>query len=606
MIRAGIFIGVDQTGGLQRLRDAAAGAQRMHTWAVQQGMEDGTHAKLITDAAGKVVPDQIFDAIDAVTKGAGVDQLILYFAGHGVNISRNEHWLLSDAPAKPSAAVDVTASVEFARFGEIQHVVIVSDACRVSPEGIAAQSVRGVSVFPNLEPVGAKSKPVDQFFACALGRTAAEVKDPAVAAGNFSALYTNVLLDALTGVRADVLEQGDDPADTFRYVRPDGLAGYLETELAQRIKALGLLGTVNQEPDAIVVSRKSWLARVKPRVSRGLGRGTAALPVDVGGSGRRRPGLTEQPSNLGRLSGDLVRRAVTADMGPLTAQLDWARTVTVPGATDLVDTAERIAAPFGPKHFETECGIKVRGARMVDAFATRADLDQISADGEALRVLRLENPAASVVVTFEGSSGPNRPYGTVVACIPGFIAGLTFEDDELIDVAYEPSANNWRWQMYADSATEIRALRGVAASAAQHGRFRIDAEDAGAITQKMQYAKGIDPTMAVYAAYAYHDLQTVGRIEEMSGYLRGDLGLSLFDVELLALKLAGTQPAARDLVVPFVPVLSQGWPLLSAHRIALHPALDGIERTMRDSLWSLFDENGVEKLRNALRTKEVR
>src|ERR1700704_4919926 len=174
MIRAGVFIGVDQAGGLQRLNDAAAGAQRMHAWAVEQGMKDGTQAKLITDAAGKVTPDQIFDAIDAITKGAGVDQLILYFAGHGVNISRNEHWLLSDAPGNPGAAVDVTESVEFARFGEIQHVVVVSDACRVAPEGIQAQSVRGASVFANLEPAGAKSKPVDQFFACALGRTAAE------------------------------------------------------------------------------------------------------------------------------------------------------------------------------------------------------------------------------------------------------------------------------------------------------------------------------------------------------------------------------------------------------------------------------------------------
>ena len=60
MIRAGVFIGVDKTGGLQRLNDAASGAQRMHAWAVQQGMPDGTHAKLITDAAGKVTPDQIF------------------------------------------------------------------------------------------------------------------------------------------------------------------------------------------------------------------------------------------------------------------------------------------------------------------------------------------------------------------------------------------------------------------------------------------------------------------------------------------------------------------------------------------------------------------
>ena len=597
MIRAGVFIGVDKTGGLQRLNDAASGAQRMHAWAVQQGMPDGTHAKLITDAAGKVTPDQIFGAIDAITKGAGVDQLILYFAGHGVNISRNEHWLLSDAPGNPSAAVDVTESVEFARFGDIQHVVIISDACRVAPEGIQAQSVRGVSVFPNLDPVVARSKPVDQFFACALGRTAAEVKDPAIAAGNFSALYTNAMLDALTGARSDLLEPGDDPADVFRYVRPDNLAGYLEKELAQRIRALRLLATVNQEPDAIIVSRKSWLARLSAVAGGGGEAGVLGLEAHVA---TPPAGPAQLSSNLGRLSGDLVRSVVEADAAVLPAQLDRARTAPAPGAADLVDTAKRIAVPFGPKHFETECGIKVRGARMVDAFATRADLDAIVSDGRVLRANTVDGPAASVVVTFE------KGYGTVVPCIPGFITGLTFDDDELVDVACEPSDNTWRWQMYQNSASEIRTLRGIAASSAQHGRFRLDAEDAGALAQKMQYAKGIDPTMALYAAYAYYDLQTVERIEQMSRNLSDDLGVSLFDVELLARKLVGKRLSAADRVVPFVPLLSQGWHLLNAHRIALHPALNGIQDTMRDSLWSLYDKDGVEKLQRALQTKEVR
>ena len=98
------------------------------------------------------------------------------------------------------------------------------------------------------------------------------------------------------------------------------------------------------------------------------------------------------------------------------------------------------------------------------------------------------------------------------------------EDDELVDVACEPSANTLRWQEYQNSASEIRTLRGVAASSAQHGRFRLVAEDAGALARKMQYAKGIDPTMAVYAAYAYYDLQTVEWIDQMSRYLRVDLG----------------------------------------------------------------------------------
>jgi hypothetical protein len=262
MARAGVFIGVDRTGNLQELRDAAAGARRMYDWAIAQGMADQTHAKLITDAGGaKVTPDMIYDAIKAIIDGPGVDQLIVYFAGHGVNINRSEHWLLSDAPVRTGAAVNVRGSVDLATYCGISHIVLISDACRVAPDGIQAQNVRGQDIFPN-DAASDRTRPVDQFFACALGKTAAELKDPGVAAGNFSALYTNVLLDALKGSRADVLEPIDAAAANVFCVRPRKLASYLELEVPRRVKALNLEKKVNQNPDAIITSDGGWVARI--------------------------------------------------------------------------------------------------------------------------------------------------------------------------------------------------------------------------------------------------------------------------------------------------------------------------------------------------------
>ena len=200
MRRAGVFVGVDRTGQLQTLNDAAAGAERMHQWALGQGMSDGSQAILLTDRGGKkVTPDMIFDAIKSVIDGPGVDHLLVYFAGHGVNINRSEHWLLSDAPVRTSAAVNVAGSVDLARYCGIPYVVFVSDACRSAPEGIQAQNVRGVDVFPN-DGASDRAQPVDQFFACRLGKTAAEIRDPAEAANGFSALYTGAFLDAVSGL----------------------------------------------------------------------------------------------------------------------------------------------------------------------------------------------------------------------------------------------------------------------------------------------------------------------------------------------------------------------------------------------------------------------
>ncbi len=616
MIRAGVFIGVDKTGGLQKLNDAAAGARRMYEWALAQGMADKSHAKPITDAGGvKVNPDLIYDAIKAVIDGPGVDQLIVYYAGHGVNINRSEQWLLTDAPVKTSAAVNVSGSVELARYCGIQHVVIISDACRVAPEGIQAQNVRGVDIFPN-ETASDKSKPVDQFYACVLGRTAAEIRDGAVAAGNYSALYTSVLLDALSGSRPDVLELAAEDGGRTRYVRTRRLERYLESEVPQRIKALNLQQKVNQNPDAIITSDQSWVSRISTPAEASVEppRPSEAPPDSFEGS----PGSFEEPSdssltftlpvpvktptvnNLRTVSQNLMRFAAQGEQYLLQQQIEEARNADVAGVDQLVKTAERIERPFGPDHFETQCGFKVRGARIVEFFAPRAEGELLGEEGDILRINHLEEPAASVLLRFQGN------IGTVVPAIPGFVAALTFDERELVDVAYEPSANTARGADYQYDMQEVRTLRAIAAAASQHGRFSLEQEDAFNLARRMQYAKSIDPTLSVYAAYAYHDLQEIELISGMSYYQRDDLGFIFFDLALLSRKLIERRISSNTGVFPFFPLLSQGWALLRANRVRLHPALDGIERNVRESLWSLFDDDGLEKLRDAMHTREVR
>ncbi len=133
-----------------------------------------------------------------------MDQLILYFAGHGVNINRSEHWLLRRIAVDPNAAINVSGSVELARYCGIGHVVVISDACRVAQKVFRLKPC-AEWMCSNVSVVD-KAKPVDQFFACVLGRTAAEIRDPAVAAAAYCALYTGVLLKALDGTMQTYLK----------------------------------------------------------------------------------------------------------------------------------------------------------------------------------------------------------------------------------------------------------------------------------------------------------------------------------------------------------------------------------------------------------------
>lgn len=599
MVRAGVFIGVDRTGGLTPLKDAASGAERMYRWAIGQGMTDGSHAVLITDAKrAKVRGDLICDAIEKVLGGAGVDQLIVYFAGHGVIANRSEQWLLSDAPTRTSAAVDLVGSVELARrcIGA-QHVIFISDACRVAAEGIQGQRVRGIDIFPNLDVQG-PAHPVDQFFACAMGTTASETRDPANAAKAYSALYTSAFLDGLQGAFPPVLSPGTAAGDDHQYVMPYELGEYLIDEIPRRIESLQLEHEVNQIPEALVLSRNVWISRLKraglphpdPPSPRLLHWGAGKPQSPVPGPGRV----------LRTTAQTMLHSAIAGDQPSLNLTLQQAH-AGAPIVSALARSTEQLSQPFGPMHFETECGIKVRGARIAGFDAPNVKAELLGHDGQLLRVTHIDSPS-SVLLQFD------HGCATLIPVIPEFMAALTFDDDgrRLVDVAYEPSDNTWRWNRFRARAEEVRALRAVAASSTRLGRFRLDQANGIAVAQRMQYAKGIDPTLAIYAGYAYHDLQELERIRDMSGFLQNDIGVTLFDLALLGRTLVGKSVQPPDRIVPFTPLLSQGWSLLRANRVRMHPALEGLEYDVLDSLWSLYDESGWRKLLRALKTGEVR
>ena len=82
---------------------------------------------------------------------------------------------------------------------------------------------------------------------------------------------------------------------------------------------------------------------------------------------------------------------------------------------------------------------------------------------------------------------------------------------------------------------------------------------------------------------------------------------TFFDIDLLARKLVdrGSVPrrsraAVRATAVPGLGTYS------APTGIRKHPLLEGIENSIRDSVWSLFDAPGVNKVRQAMQTREVR
>jgi hypothetical protein len=618
MERAVVAIGVKRTGGLPELQAALESARSFAAWARDVQGIPADRVTLITDDSEKVTRDRIFEAIEGITGLGFVEQLLVYFSGHGINANRGEKWLLSRAPEDPQAAVNVVGSEMLARSAGIRHVVLISDACRTAADSIQAQAVTGGEIFPNLPPSGPEN-PVDQFFATLVGHPAYEVKDVQTSAQRYRAAYTSVMLSALGGGEPSIVESDAEG----RLIRPRPLKKHLRTAVPLYLRSLNVSLDVNQEPDARIESDDdAWIARLGPA---GAVPGGPPPPVAAPGAtptpagetraarGPRRPaaapspratrGAHKTPAVSAAQAHDEVSVALGATRpAPTRASRGPGGRGAAPAPSALETAIGEKAATFGPDHFETKCGIKVRGIRISDAYARYAAVE-VGSGGDVIKVsLPGDRRAANILVTLADGTA------VVVPALADFLAGLTFDaQGELDDVSYEPSANSGRWNEYQALRGEMRRLRSVIATASALGVFRLE-EDAHAreLLHRMRVSKGFDPSLAVYAAYAFHDRRMRGQIRDMEPYLRGDLGVRLFDVAMLALDLGGKDlwRGNRELF-PFVPLLAQGWALLEPLGVRLPGGIVALGQHLRPSLWTHFGPGGIGALRATLSSGEV-
>ena len=590
MKRSAVFVGVDATGDLPKLKDAASGARKMESWAQGQGID---HIEVLTDEGDETVTaSDIWAAVDKAAQQEP-DQLLLYFAGHGVMIGRNEYWLLSGAPGNPNEAINVRGSRALAEYCGTPHVIFISDACRTAASGIAAGSVTGSTVFRN-DNFGGQSGEIDLFYGCKLGLPAAEIPDPNDASESYFALYTTLLLEALMGEHPTVVDWEGHGAGTA-FVRSKPLKAFLHKALTQRILDLDLVHRINQEPDALVMSGDDWwLSSLDPTTITGL-EGTQRSAQ--GGS---LESLSPDQSSS-EMSSMLVGAALGRSAGTLDDAISVARSSRIPGISGIADLVSRIAQPFGPGHHESMCGFKVRGARIVAAHAANAGTTLFQSPGDVLRVDGMARPGSSILLELEQGTGVLLP------ALPGYLGALTFEGGEFVDLAYEPSENSDRWPEYQNRAGELRELRAVVAASVSRGVFRLERENALETSIAMQYAKGVDPSLAIYAAYAYADLNRHDLIQDMHRHLEDDLSGVLFDVAMLSRELVNVSITPNLRIFSPFPLLTQGWALLSAHRIQLPPSLAELQSTLAiDSVWTMFDRRGIDLVRQAFQHGEIR
>jgi hypothetical protein len=594
-----LAVGVDVTGVLVDLSGAASGARAVAGWLKKQArLGVAIRSKVLVDKPGKAVTArEVQRAAQRFVDERACDLLILYFAGHGiVKSGGDEQVLLSNIARFNDEAIDIAATASNARFSGIDHVVIISDACR-SPTTYGGQfdQVSGKPAIKRGNLEGKKTQ-VDTFYATEPSKSAKEYKGVG--------FFTEMLLTALETCPPEIRSNDVQYAAGRAVVPAFMLANYLEdivpVEASQRIPPF------EQTPDIIVASHVPRFVAFAPDLTQ-RGAATHVTPMTERAlTTRELPALvrTDALRDLGgvRLLGDQA--------GGLEQRLAQAGIVNTYRETD-IDANRR-------RSFETRTGYIFVGAKVMDVLVHGRKPDRIpTPEGTDIRLFpelrtgSLGNKGSAIVLLEGGTV-------CVLPVMPGYVGTIGVEKGRVRSLAFQLSENERRLQGISEaSMQELQLRRTTIASLAATGRlWRLARKDAIELADFIRQGKRMDPTLGIYSAYAY---ATAGKDKGTESIFRWvaenymdrpyDLPAAPvpFDTAMLAGKLTPEVACRPPGFAPFCPMLTLGWSLLEANTFGqpLHDAIIQAGRHRLNAEWTTFERGDVAPLIAAFEKGEI-
>jgi hypothetical protein len=436
----------------------------------------------------------------------------------------------------------------------------------------------GGVIFPNNGFAQTQAE-IDVFYATLPGDPAYELKEEE-AIRRYRGVFTECLLKAVSTPESEVIESLPDGTQIITSWR---LKDYLQSTVPVEVARADI--RLRQIPDVRVGARQppKFFARVDPATP--IAKTIQFMPpvetfeMAVGALGAELlpPGEFVPSSAVGRIPFGYLAK----ELGLMTA-------------------VDQIVMARGREHFETETGFTVHGADVTAVHASSqwtvdAPFRETAASGAHHVRVAAANAASDVHPSTILLELDNKT-GVALAILPGFVGSLVVEGGRVVSVSYVPSANTDRFAEYQIRARELERMKGFAAVAARNGQFVVTNEDAVTFANRIRQAKGIDPTMGIYAAYAYAQVGQYKDVHSVFSFMQNDdprIPVP-FDVVMLATRSepnAHAQPFARP--APFGPLLSQGWALLLPGDAMHKPIHEEVRPHLLPSLWTTFDAEGV-------------
>jgi hypothetical protein len=569
-VRGAVVIGVDQASGLPKLGAAAKGARDVAEWLRREQFD----VTLFDDSQGPVTAAVIFAAVNAFVQRGTLEQLVVYFAGHGfMSGSLSEFWLLSGAPDNPNEAVSLTESAKLAEVTGIPNVVFISDACRSLPGSLGAQRITGSVVFPNPNVAPRTVADVDQFLATRIGAAAYEGKPVSETAAAYKGVFTTCFLEAFQRPDPDMVYD----LNGKKVVPNRRLRQYLTREVPKLAARLSI--DIAQHPDSKVYSDEpTYISQVAQQV--------AAGPAE------REPNVA-----------DVALTALWGERGPVSERFSNAQLQAVAAQTGFTSAKTAVGKDW-TRHdsFQGRTGFVVVGAEVRRAAASRAGRmiqPPSSAANEGRVVVDVpDRRACSVAIQFSDGSG------TILAALDGYIGHVLIDRGVVANVSYLPSREGAYWSAFRSQQQRLAELHGLVSAAARYGVLRFDGSrrerqrQAGDLANRIRMLKALDPTLGIYAASAYADAGLSSEVRSVRGIMRDTHGVDLLDVAMLTRD--GSLRNIASEAVPCCPMLSQNWALLRAQGVQLPAPIAELKSNLAVSLWLTLDSQAIEQMHRLL------
>lgn len=592
MNKIALCIGVDFVGRMEPLHKAADSARMFSEWASKQGYDT---ALFVDSSTTKIRRREILDRLVEVIDSKTYEQLIIFFSGHGVlRTLQNEVWLLSEADFDGTEMIDVTGTIDMARRSGIPHVLIVSDACRTISRDFTFNLGQG-NIFPTQIP-RSNTSVVDVMYGCRPGTPALELRED-----EWYGVFSDTLINVLNGKYPHLAKESIDKPK-YWYISGFELKNTLPRIVQERVQDFD--PTLDQEPEIFVE-----YSDPKPPISK-----FNKLPGISGGSSGGPPPPSGTNPDF-KWNQEFIEKFKYISVQEILDKLG-----TSIGNNDYIDMTTRMYEMLDKIKYTGKIDYKLSKWSSYESFKCRFVVQGISVKYVLIlgqqnwlihgvtdktgRITKLDVPkmadsSNALLILENGCSIP-------LAVLSGYVGTLVFKEDQLHTLNYTPSEGNAdAYLTYNQNKDRIDRARSFVAYAANEGFnyskvfsnfFNQDNDnlysDAGSF---LRIGKSIDPSLALYASYAFRQEGKLDRISSVLSYLRNDNNPIIFDIAMLGNELG------EHKIASYCPLMTAGWSYQHLFNDHVRSEFMEASQFLDSGVWTMFKPEGTDILRRNIK-----